>query len=146
MGGLSSIASSSVGDAVKKTIKTGGMAAPLIPTAFVGKQLTKLSDNKNQLNKQLISLKNSQEINRRNKKNILEEQLASRRARLGSMGISVGGSAVAGQQGLSRKIYEDIAQDDTRYDERYSDIYNDYQKRLRQQLLSTVDTASKVIK
>ncbi len=146
MGGLSSIASSSVGDAVKKTIKTGGMAAPLIPTAFVGKQLTQLSDNKNMLNKQLISLKNSQEINRRNKKNILEEQLSSRRARLSGMGISVGGSAVAQQQGLARKAYEDIAQDDTKYEERYSDIYEDYQKRLRQQLLNTVDSAAKVIK
>ncbi len=146
MGGLSSITSGNVGDAVKTTVRTGGMAFPLIPTAIVSKQLMKLSSDKSGLNKQLMSLQNSQAVNQRNKKNILEEQLASRRARLGSMGISVGGSAVAQQQGLAKKAYEDIAQDDTKYKERYSEVYDDYQTRLRQQLLSTIETASKVIK
>lgn len=146
MGGLSSITSDNVGDAVKKTVRTGGMAFPLIPTAIVNKQLMKLSSDKSGLNKQLMSIQNSQSINQRNKKNILEEQLASRRARLGSMGVSVGGSAIAQQQGLARKAYEDIAQDDTKYKERYSEAYDNYQTRLRQQLLNTIETASKVIK
>lgn len=100
-------------------------------------------DNK----RQLSAIRQQQEINRNRQKNILEEQLASRRARLGSMGISASGSATASQNKLIEDAYNNIAEDDNAYNEKYSQYYSDYQSNLRKKIIDgALEGADKVLK
>lgn len=151
MGGIGSSASgSSVGDALKTTFKTAGIGSPAIITSAFNKGIsgiTGASGVKSATQSQLQDIRRRQENSRRQKKNILEEQLAARRARLSSMGISSEGSGQAVQKRLINNAYTDIAEDDAEYDSRYSEIYKDYQSRVRNQILNgTLDIAGKVLK
>lgn len=56
-----------------------------------------------------------QRSNRQNKTNILEQQMAQRRARIGAMGISNSGSAAAEQYRVAYDAQREMAEDDYNY-------------------------------
>ena len=64
-------------------------------------------------------LAHEQQANREKKTNILEENLAKRRARVAAMGLSGDGSALAEQQREAYQGYKDIAEDDYNYYQQY---------------------------
>ena len=64
-------------------------------------------------------LAHEQQANREKKTNILEENLAKRRARVAAMGMSGDGSALAEQQREAYEGYKDIAEDDYNYYNKY---------------------------
>lgn len=72
-----------------------------------------------------------QQQNRRNKTNILEQQLAERRARIGAMGISHSGSAAAGQYRTAYEAQKDMAEDDYNYYDQAQQLRNDTRFKLR---------------
>ena len=69
-------------------------------------------------------LLHEQQVNRQKKTNILEQNLAERRARVAAMGISNDGSAAAEQSREANKAHKDMAEDDYNY-------YNDSVKNRR---------------
>ncbi len=81
-----------------------------------------VEDNKNLRDNYELSqnkLSHDQLANREKKKNILEENLAKRRARVAAMGMSGDGSALAEQQREAYEGYKDIAEDDYNYYHQY---------------------------
>ncbi len=69
-------------------------------------------------------LLHEQQVNRQKKTNILEQNLAERRARVAAMGISNDGSAAAEQSREAYNAHKDMAEDDYNY-------YNDSVKNRR---------------
>ena len=69
-------------------------------------------------------LLHEQQVNTQKKTNILEQNLAERRARVAAMGISNDGSAMAEQNRESYNAHKDMAEDDYNY-------YNDSFKKRR---------------
>jgi len=80
-----------------------------------------LRDNYKQDHQRLL---HEQQTNRQKKTNILEQNLAERRARVAAMGISNDGSAAAEQNREAYNAYKDMAEDDYNY-------YNDSVKNRR---------------
>ena len=81
-----------------------------------------IEDNKNlrdnyELNQ--YNLVHKQRSNHLKKQNILEENLAKRRARVAAMGMSGDGSASAEQKREAYEGYKDIAEDDYDYYQQY---------------------------
>lgn len=125
----------------------GSFAEPILFGATLGKGLNDLSKDKKNTKQQLSLVRQQQENNRNKQKNILEEQLASRRARLGSMGISSSGSAAASHNKLIEDTYNNIAEDDNEYNNKYSEYYNNYQSNLRKKIMDGAsDITNKVLK
>lgn len=116
MGGIETAAASAAGLSAAKTYND---------LSYSKKKASR--DIKNQQYNQLNNMKNKQ--------NILEKQLAQRRARLGSMGINSSGSENALQQNMIKEAYDDIQSDNVGYSNQYSNIKNNYQYRLRKNLL-----------
>ena len=88
-----------------------------------------------------------QEIENQKRKNLLEEQLASRRAALSAMGLSSGKSALAVQNRLIDDAYEDIKNNNV-LEEQKNKMANDERKTsLSSGLFGlAADSASKMIK
>lgn len=80
-----------------------------------------LRDNYKQDHQRLL---HEQQLNREKKTNILEQNLAARRARVAAMGISGDGSAAAEQYREAYNAHKDMAEDDYNY-------YNDAVKNRR---------------
>lgn len=81
-----------------------------------------VEDNKNIRKNYILEqnkLAHEQQANRAKKTNILEENLAQRRARVAAMGLSGDGSALAEQQREAYQGYKDIAEDDYNYYNQY---------------------------
>ena len=81
-----------------------------------------VEDNRNmQKNYKLEQNKlvHNQQANRERKTNILEQNLATRRARVAAMGLSGDGSAAAEQNREAYQGYKDIAEDDYNYYNQY---------------------------
>lgn len=98
-------------------------------------------------NRQIKTLYAQQMQEQQRKQNILEEQLASRRARLGAMGITSTGSAEVSQGKMIDNVYQDISEDNEDYNNQYSQLNKEYNTKVRQRLLENVlGTTSKVIK
>ncbi|MFV0627162.1 MAG: hypothetical protein ACK5N8_07425 [Alphaproteobacteria bacterium] len=91
---------------------------------------------------ELKNIRAQQSINAAKKKNILEQQLAQRRAKVGSMGISSSGSSMAVQNRMVSDATKDISYDDYSADVAYSKTYNAYQARLRSQILGSSSDAT----
>lgn len=104
--------------------------------------------NTTQKNNQKINyLSKEQEANAAKRKNLLEQQLASRRAGLGAMGITSSRSAVAAQERLAKDAYDSIANDDLKYQQQYENLQAENDRKMQQTLLSSVLSASgKIIK
>ena len=107
--------------------------------------------------KNMFDLKNSskrqeknafllQYMNMQRKKNILEQQLATRHARMSSMGISSSSSADAANNRLIDEAFDDIEKDNIAFmsqQEEYNNTQNQYRKNLLDKGLSI---ANKVLK
>lgn len=117
------------------TSSAGGLAMPIIAGAGLGFTAIEMMNNSKANKKQLQNIRKQQLYNQQKKKNILEEQLATRRARIGGMGISSSGSVTAANNKLIDDIYQDIAEDDEAYNDDYSEVSNNYQTKLRKNLL-----------
>lgn len=125
----------------------GSYVGPALQGAKLGLNMRDLEDSKKNTKRQLWAIRQQQEVNRNRQKNILEEQLASRRARLGSMGISSSGSATASQNKMIEDAYNNIAEDDNLYNSKYSEFYNNYQSNLRKKIMDgALDATNKVLK
>lgn len=121
----------------------GGVTAGIGLAMTAYDLLQAASDNRKQLKK----IRRQQLLNHQNKSNVLEEQLAARRARVGSMGISTTGSVAAANNKLIDDTYSNIALDDEAYNDQYKSINNEYKEKLRKQYLSAgMGLANKVIK
>lgn len=126
---------------------TGGLAAPILIGAGVGLSAYDLVNSKRQAKKQQKEVRRIQLLNMKKKKNLLEEKLAARRARIGALGISSDGSVAVSKQSLIQDTMDDIAEDDLAYSSQYNEISDNYREKLRQTLLNEgSDLAGKVIK
>lgn len=65
-----------------------------------------------------------------NRKNLLDQQLASRRARLGAAGLASSPSALAAQNRDIKKTYQDISHDADRYQRNVRQAERDYRASL----------------
>ncbi|MDD4556774.1 MAG: hypothetical protein PHE89_05575 [Alphaproteobacteria bacterium] len=90
---------------------------------------------------ELKSIRRQQAINEAKKKNILEGQLAARRAKVGSLGISTSGSNVAVQNRLVGDAQREISYDNWGYQDKYAQVFNNYQDKIRSE---AIDYAPKV--
>ena len=107
--------------------------------------------------KNMVDLKNSskrqeknalllQYANMQRKKNILEQQLATRHARMASMGISSSSSADAANNRLIDEAFDDIEKDNLEFMNQEEE-YNNTQNKYRKNLLDTgLSIANKVLK
>lgn len=84
--------------------------------------------------------KRKQEIDEKNRKNILEEQLAKRRAAIGSLGISSSGSVLSSQDKMIKDSYKNISQSGS-YN---SDAY--YYSKMGMNLLNGANNVNGMIK
>lgn len=124
-------------------IGLGGITAGLGIAMTAYDLLQSASNNRKQLKK----IRREQLLNHQNKTNVLEEQLAARRARVGSMGISTSGSVTAANKKLIGDTYNDIVTDDEAFNDQYSSFNNEYKEKLRKQYLNAgMGLANKVIK
>ena len=129
------------------TAATGGLAAPLLIGAGVGLTAYDLINGANQNKKQLKAVKKQQLINAQQKKNLLEERLAARRARVGSLGITSDGSETASIKKIAQDGFNDIAFDDIGYNQKSSEISDSYRDKMTRNLLeSGINFAGKVLK
>ena len=87
-----------------------------------------------------------QYLNMQRKKNILEQQLATRHARMSGMGISSSASADAANNRLIDEAFDDIEKDNIAFlsqQDEYNNTQNQYRKNLLDKGLSI---ANKVLK
>lgn len=94
-------------------------------------------------NRQMKYLEQQRQASAQQKKNLLEQQLATRRAGLGAMGVTSSKSAAAAQQRLAQETYEDIVEDNTKYRNQYANLRRDNQYNL---LNTALSTTGKIIK
>ena len=88
-----------------------------------GQELYNMAEDNRNLQKNYVleqnKLAHDQQANRERKNNILEQNLAQRRARVAAMGLSGDGSAAAEQNREAYQGYKDIAEDDYNYYNQY---------------------------
>lgn len=94
-------------------------------------------------NQHMKYLRQDQQATAAKRKNLLNQQLATRRAGLGAMGITSSKSSAAVQQRLARETYDDIAEDETDYKRRYAGLQQQNSNNLFNTALSA---AGKLIK
>lgn len=105
-----------------------------------------LSANRNN-NKKMDVLSQNQQASIRNRKNLLEQQLASRRAGLSTMGLTSSKSAAAVQKRIAKDSYDDLADENENYQRQYQSLQEENDRNIRQGVLSTVlSTTNKLIK
>lgn len=98
-------------------------------------------------NQKIDYLSQNQQSSINKRKNLLEQQLASRRSGLGAMGITSSKSAAAVQQRLVQDTYNDIADDNRKYKQQYENLQDENQRNIRETLLnSVISTTGKIIK
>lgn len=89
-------------------------------------------------NKKINYLSSDYQAGIRKKKNLLEQQLANRRANLGAMGISGSKSSAAVQERLARETYEDIEEDNKVYQRQIENLQDAKNNRLNQTIFGSV--------
>lgn len=72
------------------------------------------------------------------RQNLLDKQLATRRAQFGGMGISSSGSAAAVEQRLAGETYDAIALDSQKYTRQRNELELENQENLRQGIYDTI--------
>lgn len=122
----------------------GVVVASAVASAAMG--VKKMHDDTNAQKQEARNIKYQMRMNEIKKKNLLEEQLATRRARIGSLGVSSTGSAMASQKKLVSDAYRDIKMDNYSYESKYASSYNSYQSKMADQILGGVDFGAKMIK
>lgn len=138
-----SAASASGASAATAGIGLGGAASGIGLALTAYNLIQSARENRMQLKK----VRRQQMLNHQTQTNILEEQLAARRAKLGSMGISQTGSAAAANNKLISDTYSKIASDSEEYNDKFTSINEGYKDKLRKQYLDAgLGLAGKVIK
>lgn len=113
----------------------------------VGMTAVNLLNEANNQNKQLKQMQKEYQYNQTKRKNLLNEQLASRRAGLSAMGLSSSKSAAAAQQREAKEGYDELAYNNDNFEYNYKQKYREKENALTSGLLnSIVDTTGKIIK
>lgn len=115
----------------------------LATAAATGMTALNLMNTTTANNQNMKYLEKQRQAAARQKKNLLEAQLANRRAGLGAMGITSSKSAAAVQQRLAQDTYEEMADDNLKYEQQYKNLQRDNQYNL---LNSIISTSGKIIK
>lgn len=112
-----------------------------------GLSAVNLLNEANAQSKQLKQMQKEYEYNQKKRKNLLDAQLASRRASLSSMGLSSSKSALAAQQRELKEGYDDLAYNNDNFDYNYQQKYREKEKNLTSGILDSIwNTTGKIIK
>ncbi len=103
-----------------------GGVNPLSMAVMGGTMIADEIQNKNNQKTQINTLQKQQQAAVNDRTNLLNQQLASRRAVLGSMGVSMDGSNQRVQQKVVDDSYEDIANINSEYDNKYQSVNDKY--------------------
>lgn len=113
--------------------KEGFSYSSILGPMGVGLDIKGILDSKGSSKRQEKNALLLQYANLQRKKNILEQQLATRRTRMASMGISSSASADAANDKLIDDVFDDVAQDNLAFlsqEEGYNNTQNQYRKNL----------------
>lgn len=124
MGGNS--VSSAIGSSVGSTLLTGLSTLSLL-------------NGKNSGKNQIEQLRQNTAADIQKRRNLLEQQLASRRAGLGSLGITGSASSAAVEQRLAGEAYDDMEASRNNYNYRSQEIVDGYNN----SLLNRLNTAAR---
>ena len=114
--------------------------------ASAGMSALNLINNVQNNNKNMEYLQQSRQASARHRKNLLEQQLANRRAGFGAMGITADKSALAVQQRLIKDSYQEQEDENLKYRRQYESLQNANRRNIQQSLLGTLSVAGKLIK
>ncbi len=96
----------------------------------LGVSTANLLNRANQSNKELKQMQKNYQYNQQKRKNLLEAQLANRRASLSSMGLGASKSALAAQQRELKEGNQELKQNQTSFEYNYKKKYEDKDKEL----------------
>ena len=119
----------------------GGMS--LATAASAGMTALNLMNNASADKQKMKYMEANRQAAVKQRKNLLEAQLANRRAGLGAMGITSSKSAAAVEQRMAKEAYEDIAEDNFKYQQEYENLRRSGNRNL---LSSVISTTGKIIK
>ena len=108
-------------------------------TLLTGLSTLSLLNGKNSGKNQIEQLRQNTAADIQKRRNLLEQQLASRRAGLGSLGITGSASSAAGEQRLAGEAYDDMEASRNNYNYRSQEIVDGYNN----SLLNRLNTAAR---
>lgn len=107
-------------------------------TLLTGLSTLSLLNGKNSGKNQIEQLRQNTAADIQKRRNLLEQQLASRRAGLGSLGITGSASSAAVEQRLAGEAYDDMEASRNNYNYRSQEIVDGYNN----SLLNRLNTAA----
>ena len=108
-------------------------------TLLTGLSTLSLLNGKNSGKNQIEQLRQNTAAHIQKRRNLLEQQLASRRAGLGSLGITGSASSAAVEQRLAGEAYDDMEASRNNYNYRSQEIVDGYNN----SLLNRLNTAAR---
>ena len=108
-------------------------------TLLTGLSTLSLLNGKNSGKNQIEQLRQNTAADIQKRRNLLEQQLASRRAGLGSLGITGSASSAAVEQRLAGEAYDDMEASRNNYNYRSQEIVDGYNN----SLLNRLNTAAR---
>lgn len=108
-------------------------------TLLTGLSTLSLLNGKNSGKNQIEQLRQNTAADIQKRRNLLEQQLASRRAGLGSLGITGSASSAAVEQRLAGEAYDDMEASHNNYNYRSQEIVDGYNN----SLLNRLNTAAR---
>lgn len=108
-------------------------------TLLTGLSTLSLLNGKNSGKNQIEQLRQNTAADIQKRRNLLEQQLASRRAGLGSLGITGSASSAAVEQRLAGEAYDDMETSRNNYNYRSQEIVDGYNN----SLLNRLNTAAR---
>lgn len=108
-------------------------------TLLTGLSTLSLLNGKNSGKNQIGQLRHNTAADIQKRRNLLEQQLASRRAGLGSLGITGSASSAAVEQRLAGEAYDDMEASRNNYNYRSQEIVDGYNN----SLLNRLNTAAR---
>lgn len=108
-------------------------------TLLTGLSTLSLLNGKNSGKNQIEQLRQNTSADIQKRRNLLEQQLASRRAGLGSLGITGSASSAAVEQRLAGEAYDDMEASRNNYNYRSQEIVDGYNN----SLLNRLNTAAR---
>lgn len=108
-------------------------------TLLTGLSTLSLLSGKNSGKNQIEQLRQNTAADIQKRRNLLEQQLASRRAGLGSLGITGSASSAAVEQRLAGEAYDDMEASRNNYNYRSQEIVDGYNN----SLLNRLNTAAR---
>lgn len=142
LGGASALGASNVASQIGGGLSLKSLLGPI----GMASDIKSIFDSKSSAKRQEKNATILQYLNMQRKKNILEQQLATRHARMSGMGISSSASADAANNRLIDEAFDDIEKDNIAFlsqQDEYNNTQNQYRKNLLDKGLSI---ANKVLK